>query len=370
MRIGQQLFDERYLIDVVPPAAILNLMDHYASRRSLEGLANITTVVPHAMVSLGADGARTLVEIYKKVEWNSQAKAYGLEILSGYIRLLDEERGRKVMTFLQKELSPTVRPALEVAFTLKRLMGELNLLAYGQQVQLALDFLTYTHQVYLDPKRAPTQGTIVNGLAAIPGKLERNDHATMINSIFEIGEILVGYSKQHRAEYEEEARIARLITGKQDPSSAYEVVRIIGGQLTPNNERIRTTLKIPDIRYPLDGKTIPLLFRDIKATHFVLSNLRRALPELQPVRLPVGDIVRDVGYIVSALIENPANAQLHEIGRNLQHLINLVAMIQTSSDPKAFENASFGRKIETGGHRPRNTLEFYRFIYGYYGGHA
>lgn len=370
LRIGQQLFDERYLIDVVPPAAILNLMDHYASRRSLEGLEDITTVVPYAMVELGADGAKTLVEIYKKVEWNSQAKAKGIEILAGYIRLLDEERGRKVMSFLLKELSPTLRPPLETAFVLKRLLGEMNLIEYGQHLQHAVDFLTYTHQVYLDPKRAPVQGTIVNGLAAIPGKLDRPDHSKMINSILEIGEIIVGYAKQHRSEYEEDGRIVRLLSAKQDPASAYEVVRIIGGQLIPNNERVITKLTVPDIRYPLDGKTIPILYRDIKATHLVLSSLRRAIPDIQPVRLPVGEIAREVRHIIASLLENPSTTQLQDIGRNLQTLINLVTMIQLSSDTKAFENPGFGRKIETGGHRPRNTLEFYRFIYGYYGGHS
>jgi hypothetical protein len=370
LRIGQQLFDERYLIDVVPPAAILNLMDHYASRRSLEGLEDIATVVPYAMVELGAEGAKTLVEIYKKIEWNSQAKAKGIEILAGYIRLLDETNGRKVMTFLLKELSPTLRPALEVAYTLKRLLGEMNLLEYAQHLQHAVDFLTYTHQVYVDPKRAPIQGTIVNGLAAIPGKLDRADHSLMINNILEIGETIVGYAKQHRLEYEEDARIARLLTAKQDPASAYEVVRVIAGQLIPNNERVITKLSSPDIRYPLDGKTIPILFRDINATHFILHSLRRAIPETQPLRLPVGDIAREVHHIVASLIDTPSSTQLQDIGRNLQQVINLVIMIQLSSDTKAFENPGFARKVETGGHRPRNTLEFYRFIYGYYGGHS
>jgi len=370
LRIGQQLFDERYLIEIVPPAAILNLMDHYASRRSLEGLEDITTVVPYAMVALGSEGAKTLVEIYKKIEWNSQAKAKGIEILAGYIRLLDEDRGRKVMTYLLKELSPTLRPVLETAFILKQLLGDINLIEYAAQLQHAVDFLTYTHQVYLDPKRIPTQGTIVNGLAAIPGKLDRSDHSTMINNILEIGDILAGYAKQHRPEYEENDRITRLITAKQDPASAYEVMRVIGGQLIPNNERVVTKLNIPDIRYPLDGKTIPVLFRDIKATYFVLHSLRRALPETQPIKLPVGDIAREVRHIIASLIDNPSNTQLQDIGRNLQQFINLVTLIQLSSEPKAFDNAGFGRKIESGSHRPRNTLEFYRFIYGYYGGHS
>jgi hypothetical protein len=368
LRIGQQLSDERYLIDVVPPAAIMGLLDHYVSRRSLEGLEDITPVVPYAMVALGAEGARTIVEIYKKIEWNSQAKAKGIEILSGYIRLLDEERGRKVIAYLLKELSPTLKAPLEVAFTLKRLMGEMTLLEYGQHLQHALDFLTYTHQSYLDPKRIPAQVALVNGLAAIPGRLDRADNSALINNILEIGEIIVGYAKQHRPEYEDDARILRLVNAKQDPASAYEVARVVGGQLTPNHDRVTTQLTVPDIRYPLDGKTLPILLRDIKATHFVLSSLRRAIPDTAPVRLPVGDIAREVGHIIAASLETPSTTQLQEIGRNLQHVINILVMIQQSSDLKAFENAGFARKIETGGHRPRNTLEFYRFMYGYYGG--
>ena len=370
LRIGQQLFDERYLIDVVPPAAIMGLLDHYASRRSLEGLEDVTPIVPYAMAALGAEGARTIVEIYKKIEWNSQAKAKGVEILSGYIRLLDEERGRKVMAYLLKELSPTLKAPLEVALTLKRMIGDLTLTEYGQHLQYAVDFLTYTHQSYLDPKRIPAQVALANGLAAIPGKLDRAEHATMINNIREIGEAIVAYAKQHRPEYEEEARIGRLVNARQDPASAYEVMRVVAGQLIPNHERVTTKLTVPDIRYPLDGKTIPVLFRDIKATHLVLSSLRRAIPDNTPVRLPVGDIAREVAHIITSLLETPSNIQLQEIGRNLQHIINIVTMIQLSSDTKAFENPGFARKIESGNHRPRNTLEFYRFMYGYYGGHA
>ena len=35
-------------------------------------------------------------------------------------------------------------------------------------------------------------------------------------------------------------------------------------------------------------------------------------------------------------------------------------------DAKAVENSSLGKKIDAGKHKPRNVLEFIRFIHGYY----
>jgi hypothetical protein len=65
----------------------------------------------------------------------------------------------------------------------------------------------------------------------------------------------------------------------------------------------------------------------------------------------------------------PANRQqelLPKLSRDLQRTADLIPLIAEQGSLRALEDSGLGRRLEANQVKPGNTLEFYRFVAGYY----
>ncbi len=56
---------------------------------------------------------------------------------------------------------------------------------------------------------------------------------------------------------------------------------------------------------------------------------------------------------------------VRDLALNAQRIVQLVAYIEANGDPRALQKGSM-QKLEEGKQQPKSTLEFYRYVHGYF----
>ena len=90
-----------------------------------------------------------------------------------------------------------------------------------------------------------------------------------------------------------------------------------------------------------------------------------AMPIDKPIKYTTADIVDEIESRF-LLIPEPIKDEVRQsIAENLQKLVFLVNHIGKEGDPRALSDSTLSSRLDEA-QRPRSTIEFYRYIYGYF----
>lgn len=357
-------------LEVVQPTSVLNLLTYYARNRDVDGTIWAAHLVPKVAAHLGAGGARLLVESYRRMEWDGATRTEALNMLRSYIRSMADDRTGRATAYFERELGAGVRESLAVTRQLKRLIGRNDLVEFARHVNAAARFLSDTYGFYVVTKNPPKTAILLNMLDSLPGGLSSSERKATAQAALDLARAIVELGKgyQNAVPRGAERYITDLLVAETDPRCGLDVLRVMAGYLndgarvrwTPPNDR-------PDVL--LGGRSAKVMLTEITSAAEVLAMCAHIFPAHERVKLPALEIRADVASLWNEVHIDDRDVVLR-MGIELQRLIDIVVQIEADADARAVENSNLGKRIDQGKHHPRNALEFYRFIYGYYVGRS
>jgi hypothetical protein len=186
-----------------------------------------------------------------------------------------------------------------------------------------------------------------------------------------VGRSIAQLGKQYRAgrSRDEDEHIQALLTLQKDPASTLDILRVISAVFGANR---RPQVEVPPLsgRYPLEGMAFGEMVEGMRSARFILENAVKALPVNRSPKIPASVIVAEVESLRDGSMTVIDEQTLSHLAHDLHTLVEFVMMLVENGDPKAFENSGLAKRIDSGKHKPRSTLEFMRFLYTYFEGRS
>jgi hypothetical protein len=145
-----------------------------------------------------------------------------------------------------------------------------------------------------------------------------------------------------------------------------EVFFVMGGYFA-RGRRLDPKLESPTANHPLMDRSAPSVMRDAAVTDRLLRNALKAFPLQSTITMSAEAIHGEIESLWGDISLYERRELVRDLAIDLQRIPVLLAYISEHGDVKAMEDKSgLGKKIDTFKYRPESTLEFYRFIYGYF----
>ena len=255
---------------------------------------------------------------------------------------------------------------LRATLAVKMLMDDLSLVAYAEALGDVADFLHDTATAYADSRNVPSEGTIHNDLDSMPGGLNTEERRAIAENLVQTGLAVaaLGERQQQIRGGTADQRIEALLNGEEDPQSAVEVLRVMGGYFS-DGRRLALKLAEREHPHPLPKRSNRSLLEEVQMARYLLQGTLDALPE------DIGPLDADaIRAEMQARWEDvPDDRQrelLKHLARDLQRVAELIPHIADEGDVRALEDTNLGRRLDANRAAPRNTFEFYRYMAGYY----
>ena len=117
--------------------------------------------------------------------------------------------------------------------------------------------------------------------------------------------------------------------------------------------------------HPLGERSAPLLKDEVEVANQLLRGIVDAFPPDKEVRVTAEAIRGEVESLWGVIDEAMRKDMVRDLAVDFQRLAQLVAHIEENGDPRSLQTGG-NRKLEEGKQQPKNTLEFYRYVYGYF----
>lgn len=153
--------------------------------------------------------------------------------------------------------------------------------------------------------------------------------------------------------------------GQADPRSVVDVLWVMVGVMSDGGPM---TLEPPTMRtnYMLEGRSSRVLKAEVVTTAALLETMNEAGTSDDVQKLKAAEIRDELQSILTDVDGSTRATVTQSLSLDLQRLVDYVVRIEEAGDARAFDDSGLGRKLDAGKQRPRSTLEFYRFIYGFY----
>jgi hypothetical protein len=367
-RITTALFNDPTILGVMQHKPMHDLLRYYLRRRDVPGAARIASLFPEVAAQHGTDGIMMMIRMYKAMYRgeDKELQIAGLELLRRYIRQSDTASARRAITHFGRELGLKVREALEATYQIKRLMSGINFDDYSQFLHLTAELLESTARAYMDKNNPPTLGALVNAVQSLSGGLMDEESNAIAAAVLGMGQCIaaLGEDYRSRAPRDVEKHIDSLLKGETDPRCALDVLWVMGGYFAKGR---RYRLRMRAVPHPLGERSAPALKEDAEISQQLLRGVLQAFPPDKEMNVTTEAIRGEVDSLWGLLDEAMRRDRVRDLAIDLQRVAQLVAYISENGDARVVQvNAAAGRKLDDGKTQPRSTLEFYRYLYGYF----
>ncbi|MBI5668323.1 MAG: hypothetical protein HZC41_09975 [Chloroflexi bacterium] len=362
------LFENQEIISVIQPTAMIALLKFHIKRKDVSNTIRVGGLLAQVASRAGSQGIGIVGRMYKLMDWDDKVKLAGLELLRRYVRQAKEEDARRAVNTFGREFGTVIQQPLEATFAVRRMMGGVDLPTYAEFLHITGDFLYDTAAAYSDPKRLPTLGSLMNDLDSMPGGLTDDDRRAIMRELLGLGRAIVVLGDFQLANRPRDGKqIENLLAGKADPVSALDVFWVMGGYLT-KGKRYPLRLKPPSSvsTHTLGERSAPTLKEQVEIINGLLRSLIRAFPPDRRVSVRAAAIRNELESLWGDLPLAKRREIVRNLAINFQRVAELVVIITEQGNAKALDDNTLGRKLDESRQQPRNTLEFYRFVHGYF----
>jgi hypothetical protein len=109
-----------------------------------------------------------------------------------------------------------------------------------------------------------------------------------------------------------------------------------------------------------------MLKEQVTVINALLRHLIRAFPPDRPVGLTAAAVRGELESLWGGVPLLNQREIVRDLAGDLQRVAELGALIVETGTAKAVEDGPLSRKLEEFKQQPKNTLEFYRLVYGYF----
>lgn len=360
--LADALQQEPGLIQVFPPEAMRTTMLYHMRRRNVDGTLRCAPLLADVCCRDAAGTIKIMADMYKKLGKHPRWAAYRMEMLRRYIRYMSPESAQEAVPQLGKLLDKAVQTQLAGTLALKIVMRDQNLNDFAKALHTTADFLEDTATAYTG-RNTPTEGGLRNELDSLPGGLSSNERESIAVNMVQLGRAVCELGTQHKRvrNSNNDRRIDGLLSAQENPQSAIEVLRVMGGFLS-DGKRYAVKLNAPEHPHPLPRRSSTTLLEEVAT----VCNLLTGMLRLEDENLNAGAVREELNSMWKELASDARKELGGDFPRDLQRMADLVPLIEASGDARALEDTGLGKRLESNRARPRNALEFYRYVAGYY----
>ncbi len=369
-RIAQQatvmLLENSDIAKVIPASAMIALLKFHISRKDVDQTIRVASVMPQVAIREGSRGINLIGRMYKLMDWDDKIRIAALELLRRYVRIAPDADARKAVTAFGREFGAGIQQVTETSYAMRRMLDNLDLVEYGDFLHVTAELLYDTALTYADKSKIPSIGALRNSLDSLGGSLSSNDRIVLANELNTVGKNLLELGKPWQARARElDQHIENLLQGRRDPTCALDVFWIVAGYLARGK---RQPLKMQRILSPhiFGERTAPHVLDDTRIVSAVLQSALTAFPPNHKITLSAASIREEMDSLWGDIALDKQREIVRELTTDLQRVGELCYLIAASGNPKAMEDGSFARKLEDSSQQPKNTLEMYRFVGGYF----
>ncbi|MDL1900032.1 hypothetical protein FBR02_04600 [Anaerolineae bacterium CFX9] len=358
----------RLIAEALQPDQLLDLLNYHVARQDISTATRVALTIPFCTARRGESGISTMIQMYHLMDWEERLKTAALDSLRRFIRRLPDNTALAAIDRFGRDLGDPVREALEATHLLWRMMAGEGIGDYAYTLNSTARFLYDSALAYMDRNRTPTIAILINDLDSLSGGLNEEERAALVEEIVELGRLVYALATRHRQARPKETddHINSQLSGKVSAVSILEVWRIMGGYFSRGRRfTVRTERAISE--HPLGDRAAHLLVREVQQINRLLRAALRAAPAERKLNLSARAITLEVESLWEDISLHERRALVRDLAIDCQRIPELALLMTERADPKALEiNSGLGKKLDTNKQRPENTLEFYRFVHGYF----
>lgn len=364
--VTDMLDNQPLVLSVLPLEAITSLVAYQFKRRNEPGILRAVALVPPVAGRDGEAAAPVVAKLYQRLTATEKLRHARDEMLRGYIRLSNLDVARQIVARLSKPLGREAAAVMEGAYVVKVITQDTDIETFALALGNLADFL-FDPAVAYTGKNTPTQKSLISELDSIPGGLEREDRRQIAEDVLAAATAACALAEAHARVRgaSSDSRIEGLLKGEVDPQSALEIMQVMGGALA-QGRRVDLRLDTRQTPYPLPRRTAGRLLEESAAAHQLMAGMVAAFPADEPPTVTAKAVREEIESIWRTLEPETQRKLLEGMARDLQRVAELVPRIVMKGDMKAVQDTGIGRRLAENRVRPRNVIEFYRFMAGYY----
>jgi hypothetical protein len=352
---------------MIPSPTMLSLLRFHVQRKDIEQTIRVAGMIPQIAMRESNRGINLVARAYKMMDFDEKVRLAGHELLRRYVRRANDDEARNAIIAFGKDFGPDILQMLEATYLMRRLLDGVDLTEYSFFLRIAASLLYDTAVAYVDKSKLPTTGAIMNSLDSMTGSLNSEERlsiaeamSTLSNAIYELGKHAQSAHSRDGEEY-----IHELLEGRRDPACGLDILWIIGGYLT-RGKRHQIKFQRVATQHPFGSRGAPNLLEELHATAAVLHGATLAYPPGRKVSISVDLIRSELDSLWGEISLEKQRQIIRDMAMDFQQVAEVTAMIASAGNPKALEDNNYSRKLDDNSQQPKNTLELYRFVAGYF----
>lgn len=362
------VFNNRLIAESISPDMLLELLNYHLERQDGSLTLRVASLLPAAAAHRGDAGLTVMIQMFRLMSTNEDGRTAALDGLRRYIRRCSDSSVPHVLARLGRELGEPVQRALEATVTLYQMMGGEDIGDYAYTIHTASEFLFDTFQPYMDKSNMPTINSLNSDLSSLSGGLSNDERRALSEAILEFGRLLTVLAVQHRQVHnrEQDEHIERMLTGKGTASTVFDLFRVMGGYFA-RARRLSIRAEAAAGQHPLNDRAAHVLLREIEQINRLFRTALRAVPPDTRVSLSAAALQEEIESLWGDISLHERRSLVRNLAIDLQRIPDIMLAIYERADAKVLQDDSgLARKLESANRRPENTLEFYRFVHGYF----
>lgn len=357
LRAEEILSDEPIMLDVVPPEAIINLMQYHARAHNLNDVLRIAELATVAADRQNSNALELSGKMYQVLDRDDQTRAAGLDLLRSFVRRAEDRDARQAIVYYGRELGPAVRNALQATYFVARIMPDI--IDFARNLQIATLFL-YDCALPYTERNTPEINALNTHLGRMTGSYSVQERREVPRLIIEMARALVKLNQVHQTQRNKD--VEGLIKGRVSPTSPLDLMRVMAGVFTSGRGN---PLKFASAggNVPIGDRSRKVLRSEIEIALQMFKQIIDALPTAKPIPIGPAEVRAELESQMRVLDEQTRGAVMRIMSNDLQRFADLVEHIATNGDIKVLEDESnLAQKIDRAKQKPRSALEFMRFL--------
>ncbi|MFN8372984.1 MAG: hypothetical protein U0694_08910 [Anaerolineae bacterium] len=354
------------LEEVIPINPVLSLLKYHCERKDVTNAVRVAGFVPQVAARHG--GLPAITRMFKMMQWDGRTRLAALDELRRFVRYADEADAQKAVSYFGKELGVKIQESLEATYFMRGFMGDTDMHHYSEVIHRVRSLLFTLAQAYDDQKIMPSIGAVQNDLDSLQGGLSNEDRMKIASYAILMGEAVAMLGQYHKDQKgaRDPNQVAAVLAGKAEPKSALDVFRVMGGYLTKGRKLPYEFTKSPH-QHPLGERSAVLLMEDLQLGNSLLRSAMRAVPLKKNIPVSIGALHTEMESLWSALSTRDQREMAGDLAADLQQIADLVIAISEKGGREALpENSGLGKALDGQRQRPKNALEFLRYMHGYF----
>lgn len=344
--IGRDIRNNTTVLDVIPPTSMIKLAVYNLRAGRSKAAAESGGWVSACAAKQDKHSIDTFKLMVENIGRGDLVSREGQDMLRAAARQIDHKELPQLQAYLSREFTAEFSAQFENTAYLNIVLLGRDLPNYLRAAQVAWRLLASISALYAGNK-VPTEDDIETMLNNLGGAVIGQEREDLRNGIAEMMKVLVAAAEAKRS--------AR--TRNDGPSSTIDVIRAIGSALS--GDRTPPPLPADQILGVADKQALK---QAVQAVTAVAGRMIRSVPNGMTSRT----FKTEIESMLAALPPEDIPT-VKERAVFLNQLGRFVYELGIGNTNKVTEPSPYAKKIEQGKQRPKNGLEFLRYVVGYFG---